>query len=157
MVRFTIHSSVAALDDIIPVEAIQKIIREIKYKGDIEVAVETEKQTTNLISDHAFTRLCQNTFWRFLLCYVFQFWIVLWLLSRRWDVLTIEWPTRTSANDQETSHAATAWAERWKVAIARAAFENMRERIYSAEMSAPGVAWKALGDLDEVRVWGVGE
>ena len=87
-------------------------------------------------------------------------WIVFWLLSKRWEVLTIEWPTQASqlASDGRTAGDMTAaWVEKWKLAIARAALNRATGPISSARMSAPGVAWKVLGGFDEVPDWGTGQ
>ncbi len=87
-------------------------------------------------------------------------WIVFWFLSKRWEILVIEWPTRSSqlpGGDRGAGDMAAAWVEKWRVPIARAALYNLQERLYSAEYSAPGQAWKALGDFDEVREWGGGD
>ena len=156
---FTFLRMVVKLEQAMSIESIKKILRDVKYTGNIDVTVEVEEHETTLLSDHALARIRSSSFWWFL-CVVCQLWIVYWLLSKHWDVLTIEWPTKSSqflTGDQESGDGATAWSEKWRCAIARAALENMRGKLASAETSPGGAAWKALGDFDEVRDWGHGD
>ena len=148
-----------SLDRTVPIEAIEKVLRDIKYKGNIQVTIEAEDQKTTLVSDHPMARIRHHGFY-WSLCIISQLWVIFWLLSKQWEVFTIEWPTRSSqmaVEGRTASDMGAAWAEKWKLAIARAALSKATGRIYSATMSAPGVPWKTLGDFDEVQPWGSGE
>ena len=84
-------------------------------------------------------------------------WVMFCFLTRRWEILTIEWPSQSSqlpGGDQEAGDLASAWGEKWKVPIARAALFNFQERLYSTEMSIMGIRWENLEDFDEPKEWG---
>jgi len=73
-------------------------------------------------------------------------WIVFWFLSKRWEILVIEWPTRSSqlpGGDRGAGDMAAAWVEKWRVPIARAALYNLQERLYSAQ-GKRGKHWGTL-------------
>ena len=156
VISFTFSRQVVSLEQTIPIEAIKKILRDVKYTGDIHVTVEVEEHKTTLLSDDTLARIGNNSYgWFFYL--VCQLWIVFWLLGKHWEVLTIEWPTRftqLSSSEEGSGDAATALSEEWRCAIARAALGNMQGKLTSAKTSPGGAAWKALGNFDEVKEWG---
>lgn len=103
---------------------------------------------------------------------------ILLLLSKRWQVLTIKWPTNSSRQTARTGEAGTGlvgsregamkiddgfptamdtWVDTWKLAIIRAALSKTTGRLESSETDNNGNPWKPLGDFDEVRPWGGGQ
>lgn len=136
-------------------------MRDVKYKGDLEVSVHGMDRTTTVMTDDPLAHL-RVSWYYWILCCIPPFWAIMWLLTNRWEVLTIEWPTRASqsgmVNPEDNAGKAgspNAWLDKWKLAISRAALGRLRKRIESAEIEYEGRRWKPLGDFDEVREWGI--
>ena len=119
-----------------------------------------------LISDHLLNRFSDSGLLYFF-CAVALSGIVMlpffnWLLTKRWHVIMIDWPASFS-RDPGAASASTGeadgegWADKWELAIARAALGRMTGELGSAVLDAEGRPLKALGDFDEVRPWGANE
>ena len=129
---------------------------DVKYQGKIEVTFEYQREKVTLRSDHRMGQIRDDGVLWFLCC-VFQLWIFFWLLSKRWEVLHIDWSIKLSpcaSNGNGADDLANAWFEKWRLPIARAALNRLRERLESPVFRRSGAAWKPLGDLDEVQEWG---
>lgn len=113
--------------------AFNSYIRGVNYRGNISVHYTTNERGFTVYSPSLFNRLRTNNFvwWA---CVILQLWIItwplLWLLTRRYEVVSCQWPY--SQNLEEGNHNsrrvyATAmsedeWAHMWKLAVEKAAF-----------------------------------
>ncbi|KAL6718554.1 hypothetical protein ACLMJK_004646 [Lecanora helva] len=150
---FTFSRTVANLDHTISIQSIHRILRDVNYKGNIEVTVEVEDHRTILISDRSLNYLTLNGH-RWSSLYVTKIREIFGKLHSRWEVLTLKWPA-ARPEGEEAREMAAAWVEKWRVAIARAALERLKGRLYSSERNRGGAPWKALGDFDGVEDWGM--
>lgn len=72
-------------------------LRGTNYRGNIAITYPMCHRATALVSDHWINRYRHNMYiwWT---CVILQLWIftwpVLWLMSKRWEVFSVEWPCR---------------------------------------------------------------
>jgi hypothetical protein len=175
--RFKFSSRITGIDQLISINAIKKTLQDIKYAGNIKISIEVEPSTTTLTSHHLLNpQLDSGLLFFFCICIlcgiimlsilcIIMFPILcffIWFLTKRWHVIIIDWPARVS-QDPAAASASTGeadsegWADKWKLAIARAALGRTTGVLGSAVLDAEGGPLKALGDFDEVRPWGANE
>lgn len=73
------------------------MLRSTNYRGKISVTFPLEQRATVVMSDHPLNRYRTNPYiwWA---CVILPLWIitwpVLWLMTKRWQVVSVEWPCR---------------------------------------------------------------
>ncbi|KAL2047699.1 hypothetical protein N7G274_000741 [Stereocaulon virgatum] len=159
--RFKLFGRITNIDQLISINVIRKTLQDIKYAGNIKSSIEVELGTTTLISNHLLNRRLDSgplyIFCHFRLPGIIMLPILcffIWLLTKRWHVIMIDWPARVS-RDPTAASASTGeadgegWADKGKLAIARAALGGMIIDLGSAVLDAEGRPVKALGDFDQ--------
>ncbi|KAL8671511.1 MAG: hypothetical protein Q9168_003980 [Polycauliona sp. 1 TL-2023] len=72
-------------------------IRGTNYRGNIAITYPVCNRATTIKSDHWINRYRHNVYiwW---ICVILQLWIItwplLWLMTKRWEVFSVEWPCR---------------------------------------------------------------
>ena len=72
-------------------------IRGTNYRGDIAITYPVCHRATTIVSDHWINRYRHNKYiwWA---CVILQLWIftwpLLWLMTKRWEVFSVDWPCR---------------------------------------------------------------
>ncbi|KAL8725264.1 MAG: hypothetical protein Q9166_007466 [cf. Caloplaca sp. 2 TL-2023] len=94
---FKISRNVTELQRHIVTSKLTEAIRGTNYKGHIAVTYPVYNRATIIMSDHWINRYRYNTFiwWA---CVILQLWIftwpLLWLMTKRWEVFSVDWPCR---------------------------------------------------------------
>lgn len=162
--------------------SVKGVIQSSKYMGNIQVTWFTEYNNTVVTSDHWMTYL-RTKMVIDSLCIILQIWILAWpllrILTRRWNVVTIEYPDRVfcsadgiwpTMDEDPPSYVQDgvpyqgarvemtpqAWVDRWKVAIVRSAWakRQYKLRICDPAKDERMVPWQPLGSFDTIAGWG---
>ena len=97
MCRFTISRQIINYDDKVLIDALNGVLRSTNYRGNINISFKVEDRATTIMSDHPLNHYRTNKviWWT---CIFLQLWIitwpVLWLMTRRWEMLYVDWPCR---------------------------------------------------------------
>lgn len=97
LLSFTLSHRITNRDEKYLREALHGVLRSTNYRGNISVSFPLEERAVVVMSDHPFNRYRTNSFiwW---ICVLLPLWIitwpVLWLMSQRWKVVSVEWPCR---------------------------------------------------------------
>ncbi|KAL8961871.1 MAG: hypothetical protein Q9193_001641 [Seirophora villosa] len=121
-------------------------LRSTNYRGNISITFPVRSRATVIMSDHWLNRYRHNKYiwWT---CVLLQLWILtwplLWIMTKRWEVFSVEWPCRiyqqadgswpnSHQADTESVHegqptdsptvrianmSESEWVEHWKLAI----------------------------------------
>ena len=98
--RFTITRRITDRDDGYLVAALTSLLRTTNYRGHINIKFPVEDRATIVMSDHFINRhRCNVYVWW--ICVILQLWIftwpVLWLMTKRWEVLSARWTCAVQA------------------------------------------------------------
>ena len=78
-------------------KGMNEAVRGTNYRGDIAITYPERNRATIVMSDHWINRYRHNKliWW---ICVILQLWIFTWplliFMTKRWEVLTVEWPCR---------------------------------------------------------------
>ena len=92
--RFTITRRIQGVDNGYLLRNLTELLRTTNYRGHISVTFPIDDRATTVMSDHFINRYRSNKYiwWT---CVILQLWIitwpVLWLMTRRWEVLSSRW------------------------------------------------------------------
>ncbi len=95
--RFTVSRTVTELQREILTKGMNEAVRGTNYRGDIAITYPERNRATIVMSDHWINRYRHNKliWW---ICVILQLWIFTWplliFMTKRWEVLTVEWPCR---------------------------------------------------------------
>ena len=134
---FTIHQRVLGRDDALLQRRIESVIRGTNYRGRLNVRFELDPYTVTITTPHWLNRLRHNSF-LYWFCILTQLWILTWpvlfLLTKRWEVVDVEWPFRKPKGEPRQivteegqrrvvqdytygSESEEAWVKKWKSTI----------------------------------------
>ncbi|KAL8786788.1 MAG: hypothetical protein Q9213_002609 [Squamulea squamosa] len=94
---FTISRTVTELQRHIITKSMTEALRGTDYRGNIATTYPICNRATIIVSDHWINRYRHNKFiwW---ICVILQLWIftwpLIWFMTKRWEVFTVEWPCR---------------------------------------------------------------
>lgn len=144
--RFTIARNVTGVAHGTLTRQLTEALRSTNYRGNISITFPVRSRATVIMSDHWLNRYRHNKYiwWT---CVLLQLWILtwplLWIMTKRWEVFSVEWPCRIyqrADGSWPNSHQADAgsvhegqptdnplvrianiseseWVEHWKLAI----------------------------------------
>ncbi|KAL8995608.1 MAG: hypothetical protein Q9169_004682 [Polycauliona sp. 2 TL-2023] len=160
---FKISRTVTELLRYIITNKMSEAIRGTNYRGHIAVTYPVCNRATTIVSDHWINRYRHNVYiwW---ICVILQLWIftwpLLWFMTKRWEVLIVEWPCRIYQQQdgswpvahefrpetrwhegQETDNPAVRiahmtedeWVENWRLAVQLAAESKKRGTLTEAD------------------------
>ncbi|KAI4096670.1 MAG: hypothetical protein LQ344_000810 [Seirophora lacunosa] len=143
---FTIARNVTGVAHGTLTRQLTEALRSTNYRGNISITFPVRSRATVIMSDHWLNRYRHNKYiwWT---CVLLQLWILtwplLWIMTKRWEVFSVEWPCRIyqrADGSWPNSHQADAgsvhegqptdnplvrianvseseWVEHWKLAI----------------------------------------
>lgn len=85
-------------------DALTGVIRSTNYRGSISITFPLEDRATIVMPDHPINRYRTNRliWW---ICIILQLWIItwplLWLMTKRWEVVGVHWPCRIFEDEAE--------------------------------------------------------
>ncbi|KAL9031326.1 MAG: hypothetical protein Q9196_000650 [Gyalolechia fulgens] len=139
---FTISRKVTGIDHSILTQQMTEIIRSTNYRGHISITYPVGSRATVIMSDHWINRYRHNKFiwWA---CVILQLWILtwplLWFMTKRWEVFSVEWPCRIYRSPDNT----------WLVS-----YETEPDRAYEGQPPEdPNVRPAHMSELDWVNQW----
>ncbi|KAI4290423.1 MAG: hypothetical protein L6R35_000289 [Caloplaca aegaea] len=162
---FTIARNVTQIDDGILTQRLTEVLRSTNYRGNISITYPVGCRATIIMSDHWLNRYRHNKYiwWA---CVLLQLWIftwpLLWIMTKRWEVFTVEWPCRiyrqvdgswpdSYEENTEGSHEGqptdgpsvriatmneSEWTEHWRLAIQMGAESKKRGTLTDADRYA---------------------
>ncbi|KAI4225186.1 MAG: hypothetical protein L6R36_004090 [Xanthoria steineri] len=160
---FKISRTVTELQRITITNSLTEAIRGTNYRGNIAITYPVCHRATTIVSDHWINRYRHNKYiwW---ICVILQLWIftwpVLWLMTKRWEIFSVEWPCRIyqqpdgswpvahefhphiwwhegrETNDRRVRVAHITeeeWVEQWRLAVQLAAEGKKRGALNQAD------------------------
>lgn len=126
---FRLKRAVTGLDTTYLRNRIDGLLRSTNYRGHIGISFPTEDENTDIYTSHAVNRWRNNSWlcWAFYLSFLWLFtWPVLFFATKRYAVVTAEWPFSVPAADRRvyTTVSEAQFVERWGAAIRRLALER---------------------------------
>lgn len=159
---FAISRNVTGIDHDVLTQRMKDVIRGINYRGHISITYPVKKRATVFMSDHWINRYRHNKFiwWA---CVILQLWIftwpLLWFMTKRWEVFSVEWPceiyessdrmwhisyktvphqalegqTPNEENVRPTHMSELYWVKQWRLAVQIAAESKKRGDLTDAD------------------------
>ncbi|KAI4228755.1 MAG: hypothetical protein LQ349_006503 [Xanthoria aureola] len=160
---FKISRTVTELHRITITNSLTEAIRGTNYRGNIAITYPVCHRATTIVSDQWINRYRHNKYiwW---ICVILQLWIftwpVLWLMTKRWEIFSVEWPCRIyqqpdgswpvahefhphvwwhegrETNDRRVRIAYITeeeWVEQWRLAVQLAAEGKKRGALNQAD------------------------
>ncbi|KAL9602783.1 MAG: hypothetical protein Q9219_001626 [cf. Caloplaca sp. 3 TL-2023] len=94
---FTVSRTVTGLEYHTLTQQMTEVLRSTNYRGHVSITYPIYSRATVIMSDHWLNRYRHNQFiwWT---CVILQLWIftwpLLWFMTKRWEVFSVEWPCR---------------------------------------------------------------
>lgn len=116
---FRVSRTVSGLDEALIRQRVEALIRSTQYRGHILISFPLENRAVDVYSPHAVNRWRTTTWirWVFYLSFLWLFtWPLLYLLTARWSVYTVNWAFSLppAANDpSQRKRYATMSEEQW--------------------------------------------
>lgn len=104
-VSFTISRRVTMVEYGTLTRQLTEALRTTNYRGDISITYPVRSRATVIMSDHWLNRYRHNKYiwWT---CVLLQLWIftwpLLWVMTKRWEVFFVNWPSRIYRNTDGT-------------------------------------------------------
>ncbi|KAF1365458.1 hypothetical protein EJ07DRAFT_96309 [Lizonia empirigonia] len=126
---FRLKRAVTGLDTTYLRARIDGLLRSTNYRGHIAITFPTEDENTDIYTSHAVNRWRNTPWicWAFYLSFLWLFtWPILFFATKRYAVVTAEWPFSVPAADRRvyTTVSEAQFVERWGAAIRRLALDR---------------------------------
>lgn len=127
---FRLKRRVTGLDTTYLSNRLEGLLRSTSYRGHISITFPNEDENVDIYTSHAVNRWRTTTWicWAFYLTFLWIFtWPILFFTTKRYNVLTAEWPFSMPTPDGRkvyTTVSEEQYFERWATAVRRLALDR---------------------------------